>query len=531
MRPTIMNDQTIPQEALAIRARLRDDFEFYAPRLKVRTKKGGLVPFRFNSTQRILHAKLEEQRERMGRVRAIVLKGRQQGASTYIGGRFYQKTTHRRGVRARIVAHTDDATSVLFDMVDRFHEHIDAQLKASTSLSNARELVFDILDSGYRVNTAGGREIGRGDTVHYLHASEYAFWQNPEMHSAGLMQCVPQENDTEIIKESTANGFGGAFHTDWKDAVQGHSDEIAVFLAWFIHDEYRREAPTDWEPSRAWLEYAETYGLTRDQLYWAYTKSRDLGRLEARNPDEPCPKFRQEYPATPTEAFQMSGVDPFIRPEVVAKARKRARGLGIGPVVIGFDPGLKDGAGVMDRQGRQYGARVCERWHETDYESLAGRLSRLIRDFNPALVNIDVTGVGRPVADRMHAMGFTMVRAVGFAEKPVGVGPRREHEYYNRRAEFHDAQRHHLETEECVLPDRDDVQMEFCAASWGKGATRYDASGRLVIEPKEGIIERLGFSPDIWDAGGLTHAAPVYDRDPVGYVGQTTAIDHDPLWD
>ena len=37
----------------------------------------------------------------------------------------------------------------------------------------------------------------------------------------------------------------------------------------------------------------------------------------------------------------------------------------------------------------------------------------------------------------------------------------------------------------------------------------YDAAGRMVLEPKDKIKERLGASPDIADALALTFAAPV----------------------
>jgi hypothetical protein len=51
-----------------------------------------------NRVQRHLHERIEEQRQRTGKVRAIILKGRQEGCSTYVEGRFFWKVIHRRGV-------------------------------------------------------------------------------------------------------------------------------------------------------------------------------------------------------------------------------------------------------------------------------------------------------------------------------------------------------------------------------------------------------------------------------------------------
>ncbi len=42
---------------------LADDFEAYAESaLVIRTKQGGLVPFKLNSSQRFVHERLEQQR-------------------------------------------------------------------------------------------------------------------------------------------------------------------------------------------------------------------------------------------------------------------------------------------------------------------------------------------------------------------------------------------------------------------------------------------------------------------------------------
>ena len=67
------------------RQKLKDDFEYYAKHcLKIRTKSDGIQPLLLNTAQKHIHERLEQQLKEMGRVRAIIVKGRQQGASTYI---------------------------------------------------------------------------------------------------------------------------------------------------------------------------------------------------------------------------------------------------------------------------------------------------------------------------------------------------------------------------------------------------------------------------------------------------------------
>ena len=157
------------------RLKLKDDFEFYSRNcLNVRSKSGEIAPLHLNKAQRFIHNCIEKQRADTGQVRAIILKGRQQGVSTYVEGRFYWQTTHRHGVRAFILTHEADSTSALFEMVERYHESAPEIVKPATGASNARELIFSKLDSGYKVGTAGNKSVGRGTTIQYFHGSEVA---------------------------------------------------------------------------------------------------------------------------------------------------------------------------------------------------------------------------------------------------------------------------------------------------------------------------------------------------------------------
>lgn len=58
-----------------------NDFELYAAiNLKIKNKLGKILPLVFNEPQRYIHAQIENQLAKTGRVRALILKGRQQGA-------------------------------------------------------------------------------------------------------------------------------------------------------------------------------------------------------------------------------------------------------------------------------------------------------------------------------------------------------------------------------------------------------------------------------------------------------------------
>ncbi len=155
----------------AVELHLARNFEAYAQRiLRILPKTGGApVPFILNDAQRHLHRKIEEQRASIGKVRAIVLKGRQQGISTEVEGRFYWRITHSRGKRAFILTHEQKATDNLFGMVSRFYENAPFDARPHLGASNAKELVFDRLDCKYTIATAGARGTGRSATAQFFH--------------------------------------------------------------------------------------------------------------------------------------------------------------------------------------------------------------------------------------------------------------------------------------------------------------------------------------------------------------------------
>ena len=62
------------------------------------------------------------------------------GGSTYVAGRFYHRATHAVGLRTFILSHEDAATANLFEMVNRFHDNVDDDVRPRTGAANAKEL-------------------------------------------------------------------------------------------------------------------------------------------------------------------------------------------------------------------------------------------------------------------------------------------------------------------------------------------------------------------------------------------------------
>jgi hypothetical protein len=475
-----------PKTALDKYRSLRDNFELFSKHcLKIRTKSGEVKPFILNASQRYVHEKLEEQRLRTGRVRAIILKARQQGFSTYIGARFYHRVTHGKGKRCFILSHEQTASDELFSMVERYHNNIQLDMKPHTGVSNAKELYFDKLDSGYKVGTAGNKAVGRGSTVQYFHGSEVAFWSNDREHAAGVMQAIPEADDTEVVLESTGNGMANLFYEMSMAALRGESDFQLIFVPWFMSEEYRIVG-ADIELTEEEKELAKHHDLDTEQMAWRRKKISQLGIY----------KFMQEYPSTPQEAFQTTGEDTYIKPEEVMKARKRV-GAAFGPIIMGVDPAGegKDRTAFVWRQGEKMLA--YEVHQNLDEMAIVGYIVNELQGQTDHAM-IDGIGLGSGIISRLKELGFAgKIKNVKGSNKPENT-----QRFVNKRAECWGNMKDWLE--EGSLMDDDNLHMDLTSLLW-----KYDSSGRVQLESKQDMRKRGISSPDIADALAYTFAYPV----------------------
>ena len=312
--------------------------------LKIKTKSGTVVPFRLNDAQRKLYAVAKRQQDAGKPVRLIILKARQLGFSTLTEGLIFHACATRRNVNALIVAHREDATANLFRMSKLFYDELPAPVKPMLRASNAQELVFENpsklrserearpgLRSRIRCATAGGRGIGRSDTLQCVHLSEYAFWPDgadgKASTLAGILQAVPSLPGTMVVIESTANGFED-FKERWDAAVAGENDFEPVFFAWFENPDYSMPVVpgTEWTPEER--ELRDAYRLTDEQLQWRRW-------CIANNCGGSLDMFRQEYPASPGEAFLHSGTGVFDNEQIVLRLERLPSPAGRGEFTDG----------------------------------------------------------------------------------------------------------------------------------------------------------------------------------------------------
>jgi len=487
-----------PEAADTLR-KLRSSFEFYSPRvLKILQKNGAIVPLRLNRTQLFLHAEIERQRAETGKVRMLALKSRQLGVSTYVEGRFYWKVSGEYGKRAYILTHLAEATNNLFSMTRRFHELAPEKLKPSTRIFSATGIEFDVLKSQISVATAGSKGTGRSATAQYFHASEMSFWENAADHMAGIGQIIPNLPGTEIVVESTANGTGNMFHGMVEDAMRGRGEYRLAFMPWYWDDEYSAEPPSDWMPSGEDLDYGTPYGLSHAQLYWRRQKI----NTDFRGDED---FFNQEYAATAALAFRRVAGDTFISVEAVLKSRKTLTIDSTGtqpPLILGVDPAEygADDTVIIGRRGRDASA-IYQRHHGRGPMEVVGIVGKLADRVLPDSINVDSTGIGSGIADRLKELGYPVQR-VGFGEKAIddALYPRRGDEMWSEMKAWL------LDTPN-KIPDDDQLQTELTMRQY-----RYDSSRRTVLESKEAMRDRGLGSPDGGDALALTFAIPVRKR-------------------
>ena len=400
--------------------------------LKIKTKSGTVVPFRLNDAQRKLYAVAKRQQDAGKPVRLIILKARQLGFSTLTEGLIFHACATRKNTNALIVAHREDATANLFRMSKLFYDELPAPVKPMLRASNAQELVFENpsklrserearpgLRSRIRCATAGGRGIGRSDTLQCVHLSEYAFWPDgadgKASTLAGILQAVPSLPGTMVVIESTANGFED-FKERWDAAVAGENDFEPVFFAWFENPDYSMPVVpgTEWTPEERDLKAA--YQLTDEQLQWRRW-------CIANNCGGSLDMFRQEYPASPGEAFLHSGTGVFDNEQIVLRLERLPSPAGRGefadgewtesetgaitlyelpeegvPYVLGGDTAGEGSdyftAIVIDNVSGRIVAKLRQKYSEPEY---VRQIFALGRFYNDALVAIETNFSTYPV--------------------------------------------------------------------------------------------------------------------------------------
>lgn len=303
------------------RLRCRHDFEYWcAVCATVKHKlEGRDVPFLLNRPQRRVAAIMEGDRRAGRPIRLIMLKARQWGGSTLV--QMYMawiQSCHRRNWNSLICAHVKDTAASIRGMYSKMLDNYPDELWEGDSAPQFKSFerstnIREILGRGCRVTlgSSENQEAVRGGDYAMAHLSETAFYastaqRSPDKFIQAICGGIAYHPYTLIAMESTANGVGNYFHSEWLRCEAGKGDKRAVFVPWYEIDIYRLE-PEDPEAlistfdayeERLWSEL----GLTLDRIWWYRCKSREYSSRE---------QMEANFPTTPQEAFINSGSGVF----------------------------------------------------------------------------------------------------------------------------------------------------------------------------------------------------------------------------
>lgn len=279
-------------------------------------KKKETTPFFLNEVQREFSRELKQARAdyKAGKrlhLKFIVLKGRQQGFTSYItASQLAQAITQRNWAGFTLADNTENTETIFTDKAKFPYENLPPHLQPQERYNTRRELHLEKLNSRWRIATAGAKDVGRSKTLNTFHGSEAAFWANLETILSGLGESLTA--DAVQILESTANG-PNEFKQLWDDAIAGKNNWEPKFYEWWRTPEYRLafespEAETEFKnkingsvlvPEREEDVFSEikwlfNKGVDINQAYWYYNKWKDNKLV------------KQEYPNTAEQAFKAS---------------------------------------------------------------------------------------------------------------------------------------------------------------------------------------------------------------------------------
>lgn len=307
------------------------DFEYFcAYCVRVQDKEGAhIVPFVLRAAQRKLLRCLEDQRRANKPIRVILLKARQWGGST--ATQIYMawiQLFHRPNWHSVVCAHLKDAANNIKGMyatlLENFPEWIYGPIKFQPY--QRTQNISYIKQTGARitVGSAEAPESVRSQNVLMAHMSEVGLYpetrkNNPSRLFRSVTSSILNKPYTMIVIESTANGTGNWFHTEWLNAERGKSNNLPLFVAWYEIEMYAMPLDVPYEdfiPTMTDYEWSLwNLGATLEAINWYRHKLREYHNHE---------EMMAEFPSTAIEAFVHSG-EIIFNPEHCQLLRRTCR--------------------------------------------------------------------------------------------------------------------------------------------------------------------------------------------------------------
>jgi len=299
---------------------------FIEDNFTINTTDGRTVPFVFNDIQSYYYDLLiNDYGDDLSGVRENILKSRRFGFSSIIDAMFatdfiLSEVGAIPLTNSDVYSYKDQDTKSLFTRVNQFvdswllkdqgysylnledRKHVPRLRKAFLRTDVSGTMIAGRNGAEYHCLTAGARVSGRGGTKQNIHWSEVAFYGNTDILNARDLVTGAEEQVSggigKIFRETTGNVADDFFSSEYHLGKDGKSDFKSRFLAWYLFGAYKTEAPAGWIAPEY---YQGLEGVTKDQCYWHFKKTRELTDK----------RRMREYPTTDVEAFLLGG-DPFF---------------------------------------------------------------------------------------------------------------------------------------------------------------------------------------------------------------------------
>lgn len=310
-------------------------------------KRARCVPLKANQSQRNMEAQILRQSRAGKPVRIVCCKVRQNGWSTYELAVFLEGFLRNTNVKARLITDREELCETLLArvkrMFQRLHKTDGTPWNIPTQRSNRDMLVLgEPFNSSIHVVSAATPNPGFGETNLMVAMEETSKWLDAADKGKGVELALPEVPGSLAFDVSQPKGNTGYFADKFKRAwyrgmgladPSGNDDVtagvgwVAMFIPWFLHQEYRwtrigsnpPQLPTRVHDAiaksltpdeeillkqrylirgRGWMQ------VDYDQLAWRryYVTEKCNGNLQT---------FHEQCPAFPEEAFLASGRPAF----------------------------------------------------------------------------------------------------------------------------------------------------------------------------------------------------------------------------
>ena len=378
--------------------------------MKITDKNRNVVPFKFNKAQDN-YWKTKTKRD-------VILKASQLGFTSAIGAEFLADCMTIPGTISVIVSHEEFFTQRLLARIKFFESTVPDEFKPKIHHKSAYEMTWPKINSSFYIGSARAFVFGRGEHLTNFHASEIAFWDDPQK----IMVPTLERCDYAVV-ESTPYGEGNYYHELCMDSLAKQSNWMLHFYAWWWDEGYQLSKddplldrfPCDklcpLELTEEESKLSKQHSLTDDQIRWRRKKIRDLKD-----------NFFQEYPEDPMTCFYSTASAAFDKKALLilqAGCREPSQTRGElkiwypphkgGYYIIGVDPTVGSGesndkaaAVVWDLSGDiPIHCATIHGHYDTNY------LPILIQDagyfYNTALLSVEANNSGVAVLNRLYA--------------------------------------------------------------------------------------------------------------------------------